>query len=388
MLPPHLQRNHQPHLSFNGTHQLQRSISSGDSPSLDRKMPLKLAAGLNGVTKMPNGLGILPSPHLNGMVRHDTATPPTPGHNVAMKAELFEDLPPEDDDDDHDHDHDEDAETPDSKHVRSDRIHALPGGVAMALGHGSILIECAKKELHATTPIANPCRNKPTRISMVFYQHKKLLLRQHGMLEEEEKARKRQEEQQRQKALKAHQELQSGSRLVQFNPPFSSGAGAVMRQAVVINQHLPPPPASREQHSRDWRDVFSSGGGFDAICSPTDWGFMEPVGSEGVPAVVSEAVPLGEQESPFYLELPVRREDTNTEARKLAASRMPLPLFPPMDARFRKSRRHGFVSSPTICTPTVTLSPCKPRDLVSGHYSSNRPLSQGEPLTPEPSADS
>ena len=42
------------------------------------------------------------------------------------------------------------------------------GGLAISLPHGSVVFECARHELHATTALKEPNRSRPTRIGESF----------------------------------------------------------------------------------------------------------------------------------------------------------------------------------------------------------------------------
>ena len=43
------------------------------------------------------------------------------------------------------------------------------GGLAISLPHGSVVFECARHELHATTALKEPNRSRPTRIGESFF---------------------------------------------------------------------------------------------------------------------------------------------------------------------------------------------------------------------------
>ena len=63
---------------------------------------------------------------------------------------------------------------------RPSQINSNVGGLALSMQSGSILIEVASVERHATTKLVQPNRVNPSRIGLIFYLHKHLEKPNHG----------------------------------------------------------------------------------------------------------------------------------------------------------------------------------------------------------------
>jgi len=131
------------------------------------------------------------------------------------------------------------------------------GGVALALSHGSILFEVAKRELHATTALKNPSRAEPTRISLVFYQHRNLNAANHGRRVFEQRAEDRRQAQSAAADIKTslpepttltvgHHFLQGGT--------MQDSSHMLQTQFAIVRQLLPDSPVTGDQpeSSVDW----------------------------------------------------------------------------------------------------------------------------------------
>jgi len=219
---------------------------------------------------------------------------------------------------------------------KSSEMYGIGGGVALALSHGSVLVECAKKERHATTPIANTCRQQPSRISLVFYQHKRLNRTFHGYHEEEKKAREREMEKKRilqeQKEAnlvaekeKEEMELQTQLSVLESSESIDSG----------IDESSPI-----------------------TLLDSIDISYLLEGDTDVYIGQVPRPVKMSNFENLFYIDIPIEKVDRHTLLPLTDIKTEPLPPSNPIPV----------LTLQTGTTFTTTVAFCKPQDCLSGNY--------------------